>query len=268
MRISVAVMAHPSRGAMVDDLLARLAADTPVVWDQRNNVWETGRRALLAHDPEATHHLVIQDDAIPAEGLLEALPHILTHIPGEVPVGLYIGAPKPAGAQMSALVRQCRADGTAWLVMPGPRWGPGVVIPTSLIRRVVTLADAVPLNSYDARLARAFATLKIDCWYPVPSLVDHRTDHTSLFPNRTARRSAHWFIGDQPIGDIDWSRLPTLLPANGYRRGVQFGRPHFWCLGCGFATRFEDRMRRHQATHGRSPTPERALVVADAGGVV
>lgn len=64
--LSVAIMAHPKREAMVADLLTRLDREVPVVWDQINDRHDTGARAMEAFDPACTHHLVIQDDvAVP-----------------------------------------------------------------------------------------------------------------------------------------------------------------------------------------------------------
>jgi hypothetical protein len=64
--LSVAIMAHPKRAALVDGILARLDRDdVPVIWDEQGSRWDTGRRAMLAYDPSCTHHVVIQDDIIP-----------------------------------------------------------------------------------------------------------------------------------------------------------------------------------------------------------
>ena len=57
--ISVAVMAHRKRARFVDELTARLPAR--VVWDQKNNRRDTGRRAWLAFDPAAGKDYVDYD---------------------------------------------------------------------------------------------------------------------------------------------------------------------------------------------------------------
>lgn len=59
--LSVAVMAHPARAAFVDELTGLLDRPAKVVWDERQDRWDTGRRAMLAYDPACTHHLVVLD---------------------------------------------------------------------------------------------------------------------------------------------------------------------------------------------------------------
>ena len=86
--LSVAVMAHPKRADLIPALCDSIDADVPVVWDERNDRWDTGRRALLAFDPAATHHLVVQDDALVCRDLVAGLQRALPHVPREAPVGL------------------------------------------------------------------------------------------------------------------------------------------------------------------------------------
>jgi hypothetical protein len=46
--LSVVFMAHPSREAQVAEIQSRLdRPDIPIVWDERNNRWDTGRRSML-----------------------------------------------------------------------------------------------------------------------------------------------------------------------------------------------------------------------------
>ena len=63
--LSVSMMAHPKRAAQVEGILAQLdRKDVEVVWDERENRWDTGRRSMLAYDPRCSHHAVIQDDVL------------------------------------------------------------------------------------------------------------------------------------------------------------------------------------------------------------
>jgi hypothetical protein len=74
------------------------------------------------------------------------------------------------------------------------------------------------IANYDRRLAHYFEKEGIDCWYSVPSLVDHRVgpQNPSLVPGRSAAagRVAFAYIGDVSPLDIDWSTPPLVeLPA-------------------------------------------------------
>src|SRR5690554_7753472 len=65
MKISISIMAHPDRAYLIDSLYKKLLPiESKVVWDEKNNIWDTCRRAWLTHDAQSDYHLVIQDDAL------------------------------------------------------------------------------------------------------------------------------------------------------------------------------------------------------------
>src|SRR5690606_13738395 len=115
--VSIVVMAHPKRKEWAEDLADQL--DCPIIWDEKNVMWDTGRRALLAGlDMGGTHHLVIQDDCILSDGLLEVLPELTR--PG--PVSLYAGR-NGNGRKAMTMARNAR---TQWFRYIGLVWGPAV----------------------------------------------------------------------------------------------------------------------------------------------
>lgn len=258
-RISAAVMATRSREQFIPSLLERLGNDVPVVWDEQRDPWETGRRSLLAHDPDATHHLVIQDDALPCPDLLPGIEEMLRHVPPQVPLGLYIGKMRPHYPKVAARVDHAVRAGSPWMRMEGPWWGVAVVVPTAAIPAIVTFGDEHPvrdpasgLNVYDKRISRYFASVGIDCWYPIPSLVDHRTDGASLFKGRqNTGRYAQRFIGDSSPLTIDWAARPPEPPASGYLPQPN-GRIECWW--CGMETRSQTQMLRHLQRDHRHET--------------
>lgn len=207
MAVSVAVMAHPRRRDLVQKLVQKLGSPTEVVWDRRNEEWDTGRRALLAYNPSATHHLIVQDDALVCQDLVAAATQAAASA-GERPVSFYTGRVRPH----TLLVNKAWADATkaeaTWLQMPGPWWGVALMLPTAHISDLVTFADrARHIQDYDRKIARWYYRAEIACWYSVPSLVDHRPDHETptLLPGHTADRRAHRFIGCDVSGlDVQW----------------------------------------------------------------
>lgn len=209
--LSVAVMAHPSRAAFVEDLTSQLPPETCVVWDQHNDRWDTGRRSLLAFDPDAEAHLVIQDDALICPDII--LGAELVAQPDR-PVCLYTGKVRPDARTVTPALRFARRTGAPWIAMPGPRWGVGIILPTAHIPEIVEWGDTHPrIENYDSRIGGYYRERDIDCWYTVPSLVDHRPvdENPSLIPQRTGNRQAHWFIGDNDPAGIDWSVPPVLV---------------------------------------------------------
>lgn len=208
--ISVVVMAHEKRRALAEELSKDLG-DCQIVWDQFNNRWETGSRALLAFDPEAHWHVVVQDDALICADFLAGVELALSHAP-DGPVSFYTGKVKPHGPKIAAAVLRANELGLRWLEMPGPLWGPAVAIPTKLIPRLVKEADRFNVPNYDLRIAQYFRGRGLKCHYSLPSLVDHRTGpkHPSLVPGRSSHpaRTAHTFIGEKSPLEIDWATRP------------------------------------------------------------
>lgn len=209
--VSAAVMAHSTREPFVQELTGCLDADAPVVWDRRGDRWDTGRRSLLAYDPAATHHLVIQDDAIVCQDLVAAVTRAAA-VAGEHPIGLYTGKVRPYKGRVAEDYTAAARAGATWLEMNGPWWGVGIVIPTAHIRELIRWADRRrDIANYDRRIARWYATQGTACWYTVPSLVDHRPvkQNPSLVAGRTGNRRAHSFIGAHTSGlTIDWKPAP------------------------------------------------------------
>jgi len=212
-RLSAAVMAHPDRADLVADLLTRLDREVPVVWDQINDRHDTGIRALQAFDPEATHHLVIQDDALPCRDLLATIERALAFVPEGHPVSFYTGRVRPFRQKIERMVRV--AGSASWLRFPGPYWGPAIVVPTASIPGLVDWwysPRGSGVKNYDRRIARFFQRDGIDCFYSWPSLVDHRGD-TSLVTGHTTGRHAHRSLPEHRSGfEVDWSGPVLTLP--------------------------------------------------------
>lgn len=221
--ISVAIMAHQKRADFIPELEAKLDRPATVVWDRANNRWDTGRRALLAYDRSATHHLVLQDDALICRDLVAGVERALEHTPGDSPVCLYVGKVRPYKALVDEYTRD--SERASWLVMAQINWGVAIVFPTKIIDDMVAWCDNQTIPNYDSRMSRWFENQGISTWYPWPSLVDHR-ESPSLVPGRGhAGRVARRFVGtDVSALDIDWGgdviTLPHPIPERFHRPGV------------------------------------------------
>lgn len=204
MTVKRVVMAHPTRKVHADLLADQLEAE--VVYDQRNHIWDTARRALLAHD-DADHVAVIQDDAIVCPDLPAAIDEVVTAHPGRC-VSLYLGTQRPHQVQVRRWMLAADDMGATMIDGRGPFWGVGLVIPTPLVADMVAWGDRYQNagQSYDSRLT-AWSNVNDVSWlYPWPSLVDHDTRIASLHSSTPDRR-AHRYIGDRsPLG-TDWTRV-------------------------------------------------------------
>lgn len=210
-RLSAAIMAHPSRAALVDELRADLDRDVEVVWDRRQDRWDTGRRAQLAYGGSATHHLVVQDDAYVARDLCAGLEHALRYAPENAALCLYIGRVRPHAGRIARAVGRAQ-NGCSWLTMRDLHWGVGIVLPTPIIEACIHDQDrAVTIPQYDRRISRWLVRERIPVWYPWPSLVEHR-DTESLIGHGEGRH-AHRFLGrDQSVLDANWAGPVLTVP--------------------------------------------------------
>lgn len=209
MRLSVVVMAHPARAEWAGKLAADLG-DAPIVWDDGGGVWHTGRRALLAFDPDAAHHLVVQDDAIICRDLVAGLEAALPHA-GHRAVGLYTGG-RPDGTRISRAGRAATDAGASWIsTSRWPLWGVASAHPVDAINALVAFGDATGRpNRYDLQMRHFYRSIGLPVWYTWPSLVDHRLG-PSLLDNPKGR-SAQRFIGaDVSALSVDWSTPPHVV---------------------------------------------------------
>jgi hypothetical protein len=246
--VSAVVMAHPRRGVWAEQLAADL--DCQIVWDRHNELWDTARRAWLSFDPQATHHVVVQDDAVLSADLLDGLRLVAANA-GNRPVGLYFGGTRPRIQETAHRLAEARQAGEAFCEMDGPLWAVAVMIPTGQIGAMVAYGDRKPnIPADDSKMSRFFKSLGVGCWYTVPSLVDHRwEDNPSLVGEQaTVPRRAQWFCNGSAL-DVDWSRWPAaarwrggtmnvyrhvrtgnevkVIPGSGPEKRLQ-DRPHHW----------------------------------------
>lgn len=234
-------MAHPKRAEMAQALGSQLAAE--VVYDQCNDRWDTGRRAWLACDPTATHAVVVQDDAIAPQGFREALSAAL-RVVGDNPVGLYVGTVRPAGSYMAAMVGHAKATKASWVVGDGPLWGVGIALPTHMVAPMLEWCDRKPhIAAYDRRMGAYFKEMGLPCWYPMPSLVDHRDEPSLVQKGRSVKRRARFFLPD-PSG-VDWSRLPHMTGQKYLTYTGPAARRFHRCLTCGFYTPMKHSILQH-----------------------
>ena len=194
--IAYQVMAHPSRMEMVGPLAKSLKAG--ITWDEKSSRWDTGKRAWEAlADSEAEYGCVIQDDAVLCREFTRILPKALEYVPERSPVVLY------AGTSIRSQVRHVKD--ASWLVLQQIIWGPGIVMPTGLIRKVLAVGEHYRIDNYDLRLSKWFERSGVPVYYTWPSLVE---PPQRAFPgSRTDGRQARLLVR-QPTGTDRLVRSP------------------------------------------------------------
>jgi hypothetical protein len=214
-RLSVKIMAHEKRAHLVPDLVERLGlTDDDVIWDRRNDRWDTGRRAWEAIDQTAEWGMVVQDDALPCADLITGMEKALERVPDNVLVTPYIGTRRPARGKIDRVVQEAAAAKAAFIEMPSLNWGVAITAPTRIIDGMLPWCDVQQYPNYDRRIGRyAIDVMRMNTWCTFPSLVDHR-DIPSLIGHGDGR-VAHHFIGAETSAlSVDWDAGSVRMSAS------------------------------------------------------
>lgn len=226
MNISIAIQHSPARA----DLAARLVADlggrlpvdlvadpappppgthpTSALWSP----WRTYRHCLETTPADATHRLIVQDDALVCADFTAAATAALAAQPDRV-VTFYVGGNARLAA---ARVVHAAGQGRSWAVINHYSWIPAVALawPARLIPPLLAYCDrhrwTATFRSDDELLGRFLRTTGEPLYATVPSLVDHPDDVPSLIGTRhrggrdKGRIAACW-VGDCDASAIDWT---------------------------------------------------------------
>ena len=211
-RVSVSwqIMAVPERKPWALELADMFDCD--VTWDEKREVWDTGRRALLAGTGDWV--VVVQDDALinPQWFNPQIVEEALRWVDTPRPVAFYTGeAGRRAQPSIIAGHDLAQTNNVGWVEYFGPIWGPAVAIPTEHVEELVWYADRNTAKGYDTKIMNYWKSRKVDCWYTSPSLVEHRPVHENpsaiSATNRTANRQA--YEHGPPRG---WGRVQECSP--------------------------------------------------------
>lgn len=184
-------MAHPSRADFIPYLRRKLG-DVPVLFDRKNNVWDTCRRAWLAHDRKCEYAVVIQDDAIICDGFKSKAKKLLT---ADMVYSFF------AGSMLSNRIATAHKKGIAHVDSDMIFNEIALCMPTKYIDEMVKYCDDRNSDT-DHNIGNWARAKRIKIRYVIPSLIDHRDDE-SLFRKiynkkyMNVQRKAVMFIGNK-----------------------------------------------------------------------
>lgn len=216
--LSVAIM-HcdwvDERRAFVFDIvrsLARQGIKASVVKDTNRRLWDTARRAWLAVDRGATHHLVLQDDVLLCERFVERCTAAIDAAPGN-PMAFF--------TFNRGAVAKARAQNSSWYADDSPGSGLATCLPASLVYDFLRWEKAHVAWQFkhdDGRLRMWGMATGRKFLVSTASLVQHLGEKSVQGNRPPIDRSAPWFLmGNEPI---DWSR--------GADGSVVHSRPDVW----------------------------------------
>lgn len=187
MILSVAIMAHPRRRRQAELLAAQTGGY--IVWDTKNDEWDTGSRALAAHNPGASHHIVLQDDAMPIPKFLGHAAAAIEQHPDRL-ISFYLGTWKPLEWQAAVDDATEDADrlGLSWLMCDRLLHGVAIALPVADIEPLLEWCQR-PEVPYDERIGIWYRYVaERPALFTWPSLVDHAdTDTIAEHPDGEAR---------------------------------------------------------------------------------
>lgn len=240
-RLSAAVMAHPSRRPLAEALIRLLDGVPALVLDPSPaagpDTLRTAIRAWEAMAADATHHLVLQDDVRPAPGFLGAARRAAERMPDAL-LSFYANWTSLNGA-VTRLAARC---GRAWGQLIPSEYvpSPAVLMPRSLVAAFLAFArdrGRIEIGLADDEVMAAFSRKRsVRAYVAAPNLVEH-LDLPSLTGNgyQGARRSACFVGSCQPHsragGALGLADLPGVAlylegePFSGLSEG-----PSGWCL--------------------------------------
>ncbi len=209
-RLSVCILAVPERRLRARRLLKQIGAPpehVDIVFDKRRDgPWLAGQQAWERRSGNATHHLVLEDDAVVCGDLYEGAKAMLRAVP-DSPVMLY--ATTPPGAD--AAYHEALATGRHWVLTHG-FWTVAPVLPVDLIDPIIDWARSHTRHdwqdSYDKRLSVAVQVLGIESMVAVPSPVSHDWSIPSIRGHDHMKD--FWrpipSLGERSALNVDWTR--------------------------------------------------------------
>jgi hypothetical protein len=297
MRLSVVVMYHPSRTesamAIADhcaELEPRLVCDPDP--DGPPSPLRTAKRAWAACPPDATHHLVLQDDVILVPDFANHLKAAVQQHPDHGLV-FYVNRNSPRN---SYLFRWAAASGARWAPLSQYEYTPtlGLLLPAAAARDLAAHLATVPDDTRDDDEAVTVfcRNQNIPIVAVVPSLVDHRDlpsiagneshgpRHTTAFAGHAGVDSRYWSGG---LANRAWQGLPFTVEMCDSRCLIRFARPFsaepvetlfgwYWHDWCGLLGISSERILETWAERPRGPSalpdPATALEFWAAGYIL
>ncbi|MFF5204992.1 hypothetical protein [Streptosporangium sp. NPDC000396] len=241
LNIGMAVMYHPSRTPQARALAERCSPLRPVLVEDPDpagvpSPLRTAKLAWAASRPDATHHLVLQDDAVLAEDFLEHLEAVVTRRPSHG-IALYVNR---GSLRNGYLVRRAAAMGARWSPLSRSEYTPtlGFLLPAENARSLADYLRTVPDEFRDDdEVVTLFCRERgIPVVATVPNLLDHGdlpsvagnhghgARHAAVFGDHVKMTPGYWDGGPEAAGrcpDVP----PFVLEMHDSRCLIRFTRP-------------------------------------------
>lgn len=172
MKLSIVIMAHPKRKAWAEELSKKLF-NSEIVYDEKNNVWDTCRRSWLAIDKRADYGIVIQDDAILCSEFIDKLAYNLFELDKDYVVSLY------SGKQAAVHIKKALENNKDHFINEFIFNEIALAMKTEFIHEMISFCDNTETKT-DHEISNWAKKKGLKIYNTIPSLVDHR-DEESIY---------------------------------------------------------------------------------------
>lgn len=220
MKIACRIMHHLSRPAPVElcDALATLGAEVRLDYDS-HGAWWNARRCWLdgLRDPQATHVLVVHDDAIASPSAAQSIVAAVRHRPKDI-ISFFAARPE--------LSEALRRD-TRWVVFDTYAWGLALCLPRGMVTWFVHWCDErikPDWRADDTRMLLFAMANNLDILCTAPSLFQHPVGGHGIV---TGPNDSSPWVAKHAI--TDWSGEPLHIA--GDRRNYLVSRSSKFIAG-------------------------------------
>jgi hypothetical protein len=186
MKLSISVMGHYKRAEFFPYLVEKLG-DVPFSVDTGQGLIANCRNAWTMYDPTADYHVVIQDDAIVCDNFMARAIEVMKKASG-LPISFFHVSP------ISYKKYKLQREETGAIIQPGLSGGVALCLPVKYIPDMLKHYDADTVPHDDHRIGRFVMSIKQPFYFPIPSLIDHRTGNASMMWRKPSTHKANEYI--------------------------------------------------------------------------
>ncbi len=215
MNLSVAISTHPYRSEMCRQLVNKLSMDMDfgdyelrVCIDEfSEGIWPNARRAWENYSPEATHHMVLEDDVMPGKDLISGVELALNYLDDGSVISLFSAREN---------IKEAEEQGFSWIKLSRST-GQGLVAPVELIDDWLAWSDRnvrPKAPAADTRWEIYGIAHKMPFFHTVPTLIEHIGANDRVLSKASGNRPIGHTVGrspcflgeDKSCKEIDWSK--------------------------------------------------------------
>lgn len=182
--LNINIQAHPKRKQFVDELLKKLGKKIPVIWDEKNDVWDTRKRCLQQHiQAGAKWSLTIQDDALVTKDFIRKVEKFLAVSRVRNPYTIQKGYAVNFYFGTATDQRVFIAKRKGYLTSRGMRGGVAICLPTNCLQAIIDRwenTDELKRHD-DSRIGRFLREREYRTYIPYPSLTQHRNSPSLIY---------------------------------------------------------------------------------------